>query len=227
MKTVGLIGGMSWESTRVYYQLMNEHVYAQFGGHNSIEAIMYSVNFERILKFVHRDEWEAVGNEIASLAKKLEIAGAHFLLLTSNAIHRVLPQVQAAIQIPILHIADPTAKAIQKAGIKKVGLLGTKVSMEERFYKDRLSNLHGIEVVVPQKEDREWLQKIIFEELTVGEICSNSKGMLLRLIQKLGTQAVILGCTELTLLVNQKDTPIPLFDTTALHAKEAVELACR
>lgn len=229
MKIIGLIGGMSWESTQHYYQLMNQYVHARLGGHNSIEAIIYSVNFERILTLVHRGEWESVEKEITHLAKKLETAGADFLILTANAIHKVFSEVEEAINIPILHIADPTAKAIQKAGIKIVGLLGTKVTMEEPFYKDRLLHQYGIETIVPDAHDRESLHRIIFDELTLGKIHDSSREKLIALIEKLGKQgagAIILGCTELTLLISQKDTGIPLFDTTALHAQAAVDLAC-
>jgi aspartate racemase len=229
MKTVGLIGGMSWESTKHYYQLMNQQVHAKLGGHHSIEAIIYSVNFERILKLVHQNEWEKVAEEIAKLAKKIEIAGASFLILTSNAIHKVFSQVQTAIGIPILHIADPTAEVIQKAGIQKIALLGTKVTMEESFYKDRLLKKAGIETLIPDDEDRDFIHKIIFGELTIGKIEDSSRKKILTIINKLwsrGARGIILGCTELTLLVSQKDTPVPLFDTTTLHVTAAVDLAC-
>ena len=229
MKICGMIGRMSWESTQYYYQLMNRDMYAKMGGHTSIEAIIYSVNFERILTLVHQGEWEAVGKEISHLAQKLEMGGADFLILTANAIHKVFSQVEAAISIPIIHIADPTAKTIQKAGIKRVGLLGTKVTMEEHFYKDRLLNQHGIGTCVPEEHDRESLHRIIFDELTVGKIQDSSRKKLITLIEKLGkegAEGIILGCTELTLLIDRKDTGIPLFDTTALHAHAAVELAC-
>ncbi len=229
MKTMGVIGGMSWESTQHYYQLMNQYMHAKLGGHNSIEAIIYSVNFERILTLVHQDNWGAVEKAIAHLAKKLETAGADFLILTSNAIHKVFSQVEAAVNIPILHIADPTAEAIQKAGIKTVGLLGTKVTMEESFYKDRLLHQWGIEALIPDAHDRESLHKIIFDELTVGKILDSSREKLIAWIEKLGKQGaegIVLGCTELTLLIGQKDTRIPLLDATALHARAAVDLVC-
>lgn len=229
MKVIGIIGGMSWKSTQHYYQLMNQYVHAKLGRHNSIEAIIYSVNFERILTLIHQDEWELVGQAMIHLAVKLEIAGADFLILTSNAVHKFFSQIEAAIKIPILHIADPTAKAIQKAGMKKVGLLGTKVTMEEQFYKQRLLDQHGIETFVPEDRDREFLHKIIFDELTVGQIHDDSREKLIGLIAKLkkrGAEGIILGCTELIQLISQKDTHIPLFDTTALHAHAAVDFAC-
>lgn len=228
MKTIGLIGGMSWESTHHYYQLMNQYMHSRLGNHNSIEAIIYSVNFERILTLVHQGEWQTIGQEIARLAKKLETAGADFLILTANAIHKVFPQVEAAVSIPMIHIADPTAEPILKAGIKKVGLLGTKVTMEEEFYKNRLFNKYGIEVIVPESHDRDTLHSIIFDELTIGKISDSSRKKLVALIEKLwnrGARGIILGCTELTLLISQKDTQVPLFDTTALHAKAAVDWA--
>jgi aspartate racemase len=220
---------MSWESTQHYYQLMNQYVHARLGGHNSIEAIIYSVNFERILTLVHQGRWELVGQEIVHIAKKLEAAGADFLILTANAIHKVFPEVKAAICIPIIHIADPTAETILKAGIKKIGLLGTKVTMEDCFYKQRLLDQYGIEALVPEEHDRDALHNIIFVELTIGKIHDSSRKKLISLIDKLrihGATGIILGCTELTLLIDQRDSQIPLFDTTALHAKAAVDLAC-
>jgi len=228
MKIIGLIGGMSWESTQHYYELMNRYVHEKLGGHNSMEAIIYSVNFERILKLVNQDQWSLVEQDLLQIAKKLETAGVDFLILTANAIHKVFPEIEKAIHIPILHIVDPTGDAIQKAGIKKVGLLGTKVTMGEPFYKERLQEKYGIETLVPNEESQESLHKIIFDELTIGITNETSKKTLISVISELyeqGAQGVILGCTELTLLVTQKETSIPLFDTTSLHAKAAVDLA--
>jgi aspartate racemase len=228
MKTIGIIGGMSWESTHHYYQIMNQYVHARLDKHNSIESIIYSVNFERILELVERDEWEAVGEIVAGLAKKLESAGADFLIMTSNAIHKVFAELEGSISIPILHIVDPTGDAIQKCGIRKIGLLGTKVTMQEDFYKSRLQNRYKIEVLVPENENQELIHKIIFDELTFGRIRDDSRKRIMAIIDGLsekGADGVILGCTELTLLISQKDTKIPLFDTTDLHAKAAVEAA--
>lgn len=228
MKTIGMIGGMSWESTQHYYQIMNQHVFARLGKHNSIESIIYSVNFERVLELVEKDEWEAVGSIIAGLAKKLEAAEADFLIMTSNAIHKVFAAVEGAISIPILHIVDPTGDAIQKCEIKKIGLLGTKVTMQEDFYKKRLQNRYKIEVILPENEEQEFIHKIIFDELTLGRIRDESRKRLMQIIDRLsakGVGGVILGCTELTLLISPIDTKIPLFDTTDLHAKAAVEAA--
>jgi aspartate racemase len=230
MKVVGLIGGMSWESTQHYYQLMNQFVRDRLGGHHSIEAIIYSVDFERILQLVHQGNWSEIEKEMVHIAKTLEKAGADFLILTSNAAHKVFYQIETALHIPILHISDPTAKAIQKAGIQKVALIGTKVTMEEPFYKDRLMAQYGIEAIVPEALTREDLQAIIFDELTLGKIHDSSKKRVLLLIEKLrkqGARGIILGCTELTLLIHQTDTAIPLFDTTTLHAKAAVDFACQ
>lgn len=228
MKTIGLIGGMSWESTQHYYQLMNQYVHAKLGKHNSIEALIYSVNFERILAWVHQNQWESVGQEMAYLAQKLEGAGAHFLILTSNAIHKVFSSVEAAVNIPVIHIVDPTAEAILKEKMNKVGLLGTKVTLEEPFYKGRLYEQYGIETLIPEEKDRNSLHNIIFEELTVGKIQHTSRAKVLAMIDQLkerGAKGVILGCTELTLLLTQKDSPILLFDTTDLHARAAVNLS--
>lgn len=228
MKTIGMIGGMSWESTQHYYQIMNRHIQSRLGKHNSIESIIYSVNFERVLEFVEKDEWGVVGSMIISLAKKLEAADADFLIMTSNAIHKVFEAVEEAINIPILHIADPTGLAIQKCKIKKVGLLGTKVTMGEDFYKSRLQNRYNLEVFVPEKDEQDFIHETIFNELTLGKIREESRIQLITLIHKFsekGVGGVILGCTELTLLISQKDITIPVFDTTDLHAKAAVEAA--
>ncbi|HEY2809776.1 MAG TPA: aspartate/glutamate racemase family protein [Rhabdochlamydiaceae bacterium] len=230
MKTIGLIGGMSWESTQYYYQQMNRYIYGKLGGHTSIEAIIYSLNFEIIVKCLERNDWDAIGDILADISKKLEAAGANFLLLTSNAAYKVVPQMEKAISIPILHIVDPTAEAIKQKHIKRVALLGTKVTMEDAFYKKRLQDHYGIEALIPASSDREILHKIIFNELTLGQIHDRSKQKLLEIIEKLnrqGAEGIILGCTELTLLVNQKDTTVPLFDTTDLHAKAAVDLAIK
>jgi len=228
VKTVGIIGGMSWESTQHYYTVMNRIVSDRMGRHNSLESIIYSVNFERILDFVDRGEWDPVGEIIASLAKKLQTAGADILILASNAIHKVFARVEAAVEIPVIHIVDPTAEAIQNAGIGKIGLLGTQVTMQESFYKDRLQDRYGIETIIPEEKDREAIHKIIFEELTVGKIHDASRQKLMAIVEKLakrGAGGVILGCTELTLLIGQKTAAVPFFDTTDLHAKAAVELA--
>ena len=228
MKKIGMIGGMSWESTQHYYQIMNQRVVQLLGGHSSIEAILYSVNFERVMEFVHRDAWDEVTRIILEIAQTLEKCGAEFLIMTSNAIHKVIPQLENQLQIPILHIADPTGDAILKKGVKKIGLLGTRVTMEELFYQDRLKKKYGIHCITPHKIERDRLHEIIFEELTVGKIASSSKKQVLSMISEIktaGAEGIILGCTELTLLISQKDTDVPLFDTTQLHATAAVDLS--
>lgn len=228
MKTIGMIGGMSWESTQHYYQIMNQYVHTRLGGHHSIESIIYSVNFERVLRLCRQEEWGAVAEIVADLAGKLETAGADFLIMTANTIHKIFSEVERAISIPIIHIVDPTGEAIQKSRIRKVGLLGTKTTMEEDFYKDRLTDRYHLEVVVPEKNERELLQKIIFDELVLGQMREDSRKKLIEMIKGLsekGATGVILGCTELTLLIGQKDTKMQLFDTTDLHAKAAVDIA--
>ncbi len=228
MKTIGILGGMSWESTLQYYRMMNEQIQKQLGGHHSIQAIIYSVNFEEILALVKLNDWDSVAEKLSKLAIKLERAGADFLIMTSNAIHKVFPQIQSVLKIPILHIVDPTARAIQSSQIRTVALLGTKVSMKEPFYKQRLKDEFGIEVLTPSKLESEELHRIIFDELTLGVINETSRNKVIQMISKLsvsGAQGVILGCTELNLLIRPEDVSIQLFDTTALHANAAVTMA--
>lgn len=228
MKTMGIIGGMSWESTLQYYQTMNQYIHARLGGHHSIEAILYSLDFERILERVHRNEWGAVGEIMGSLAQKLEAAGADFLIMAVNAIHKVFSEVERAVHIPILHIVDPIGEAVREKGIRKIGLLGTQVTMDEPFFADRLRDRYGIESLVPEKRNRKLLHQIIFDELTVGQIREESRQKLIVVIEELskrGAEGIILGCTELMLILSRKDTEVPLFDTTGLHAKAAVDFA--
>ena len=228
MKTIGILGGMSWESTLQYYRMMNEQVQEQLGGHHSIEAIIYSVNFEEILPLVHVNDWDSIAMRLSKLAIKLETAGADFLIMTSNAIHKIFPQIESALNIPILHIVDPTALAIQSEQIKKVALLGTKVTMEEPFYKQRLQDEFGIEAIIPDETDRAEIHRIIFDELTKGIVKEGSRNRLIQMISKLadrGAEGIILGCTELNLLIHADDVCVQLFDTTALHSKAAVAKA--
>jgi aspartate racemase len=228
MKTIGIIGGMSWKSTEHYYQLINEYTQHKLGGHNSAQCIIYSVNFQEILDLVHKDDWATTADVIADIAQRLETAGADFILMTVNTAHKIYDIVEPKIKIPFLHIVDPTGDAIRKCGFSKIGLLGTQITMEEDFYKKRLQDRFGVEILTPEKGDREQLQKIIHEELTLGQIKENSRNKMISMIADLagkGAEGIILGCTELTLLVTQKDTPTPLFDTTELHAKAAVDLA--
>ncbi len=228
MKTIGLLGGMSWESTELYYRLINEGVKAELGGLHSANIAMVSVDFQEIEQLQHQGNWAGAALLLSQAAKHIEAAGADFLLICTNTMHKVANEVQAAIDIPLLHLADATAKRIVDANITTVGLLGTNFTMEQDFYKGRLQQ-HGIAVITPDKADRDIVHQIIYQELCLGKINSSSRDKYLTIIEKLATDgatAVIEGCTEITLLVQQQHTDIPLFDTTAIHAEEAVRLAC-
>lgn len=228
MKTIGLLGGMSWESTQGYYQQINQGIKAQLGGLNSAQIAMYSVNFEPIEQCQHKGDWAETANILSKAAQKVEAAGADFLLICTNTMHKVAEQIEESINIPVLHIADATAEVIKQQGLTKVGLLGTGFTMEQEFYKGRLSDKHGIEVVTPNKEDRDLVHQVIYQELCLGEIRENSKQAYLKIIAELseqGAQAVILGCTEIGMLVQQQDTQVTLLDTTQIHAQKAVEYA--
>ena len=228
MKTIGLLGGMSWESTVGYYRAINDGVKNTLGGLHSAKIAMYSVDFEPIEKLQHAGNWKETAIILSKAAKSVESAGADFLLICTNTMHKVAPEIEKSIKIPLLHIADATAEVLVHEGIKTVGLLGTAFTMEQDFYKGRLSENYGLNVLVPNKEDRQIVHKIIYQELCLGNIQANSKTEYLRIIDMLadqGAQAVILGCTEIGMLVNQNDTRIKLFDTTAIHAAKAVEYA--
>lgn len=228
VKTIGLLGGMSWESTLSYYKSINEGVKQTLGGLNSAKISMYSVNFAEIEKLQHEGKWDETAAILSDAAVSVEKAGADFLLICTNTMHKVAPQIEANISIPILHIADATAHKLLESGVRKVGLLGTNFTMEQDFYKGRLSEKFGIDVVVPEQADRLNVHEIIYQELCRGEIKDESRKVYLDIIEKLhqqGAQAVILGCTEIALLVKQSHTDVPLFDTTAIHAEAAVKLA--
>ena len=228
MKTVGLLGGMSWESSLFYYKAINEGVKAKLGGLHSAKIAMVSVDFEEIEKLQHAGDWQKLGEILANEASNIERAGADCLLICTNTMHKVAPQVQSAINIPLIHIADATAKTLLKDGIKKVGLLGTAFTMEQDFYKSRLQE-HGLEVVIPNKKDRELIHNVIYNELCLGECKATSRDAYLEIIKTLtkdGAQGVILGCTEIGMLVNQSDTEAKLYDTTYIHAQSAVEFTC-
>lgn len=228
MKTIGLIGGMSWESTVSYYRQINETIKERLGGLHSAKIILYSVDFHEIERHQHAENWEAAGAILADAARSLEAAGAAFLVLCTNTMHKVASSIEAAVAIPLFHIADPTATEIKRAGHLTVGLLGTRFTMEQAFYRDRLSVRHGLRVIVPDSEDRETIHRIIYEELCLGVVNSESRSEYRRIMGRLasqGAQAIILGCTEISLLVSQKDSEIPLFDTTAIHARTAAEEA--
>ena len=226
MKTIGLLGGMSWESTALYYKSINEGIKARLGGLHSAKISLYSVNFEEIEKLQHQGNWDETSVILSNAAKSVEAGGADFLLICTNTMHKVASEIEAAISIPILHIADATAERLLTDGVKKVGLLGTRFTMEQDFYKSRLTEKFGIEVLVPNDDDRTVVHDVIYKELCLGEIKSSSKEQYLEIVKRLheqGAEAVIMGCTEINLLIGQQDTSVPLYDTTAIHAEEAVK----
>ncbi|WP_374518451.1 aspartate/glutamate racemase family protein [Undibacterium squillarum] len=228
MKTIGLIGGMSWESTQTYYRLINVAIREKLGGLHSARLVLYSVDFHDIEVLQRQGDWQAAGVLLAQAAQSLQAAGADMVVICTNTMHKVAEQVQAAVSIPLLHIADPTAQAIRAAGFQRVALLGTRFTMEQDFYRTRLELQHGLQVIVPEQNERDVVHRIIYEELCLGQIKPESKTAYLNIIRQLqtrGAQAVILGCTEISLLVQQTDLDLPLFDTTALHAKAAADAA--
>ena len=228
MKTIGLLGGMSWESTALYYRWINELVREKLGGLHSAKIAMYSVDFQEIEELQHSGEWDATGKILSPAAKQIENAGADFLLICTNTMHKVAPQVEAAIDIPLLHLADATANRIKADGIKNIGLLGTRFTMEQDFYAGRLRDEHGLNVILPSSAEREIVHRVIYEELVVGVVRDESRREYLRIMDGLraqGAEGVIEGCTEIVMLVQQEHTDIPLFDTTAIHAQAAVEMA--
>ena len=228
MKIIGLIGGMSWESTVPYYRHINETIKARLGGLHSARLILYSVDFHEIERLQRAGDWDAAGVLMGEAARSLEAAGADFLVLCTNTMHRVAPAIEAAVRIPLLHIADPTAREIKAAGLSKVGLLGTRFTMEQGFYKDRLRERHGLEVLTPAEPDRERIHRIIYDELCLGEIRDSSRLAYRRVMADLverGAEAIILGCTEISLLVGPGDAGVRLFDTTRIHACHAAEQA--
>lgn len=228
MKTIGLLGGMSWESTQTYYRLINEGVKARLGGLHSAQLAIYSIDFGPIGELQHAEEWDAAGRVITEAAQRVEAAGADFLLLCSNTAHWAAPEVERAIDIPLLHIADATADTVEAAGVEVVGLLGTRFTMEQDFYRERLSARHGLEVLTPDEGERELVHRVIYDELCLGELLDHSRNRFVAVIEKLaerGAAAVILGCTEISLLVKPEHSTVPLFDTTAIHAEAAVREA--
>lgn len=228
MQIIGLIGGMSWESTLPYYRQINEAVRQRLGGLHSARLVLYSVDFHEIERLQHNGDWSAAGARLAEAAQALERAGAEFLVLATNTMHKVADAIEAAVDIPLLHIADPTAAAIQAAGLQRVGLLGTRFTMEQPFYRERLEQRHGIEVLTPDAAQRELVHRVIYEELCLGQIRQESRDAYRQVIAELvlrGAQAVILGCTEIGLLVGAEDASVPLFDTTRLHALAAADKA--
>jgi len=229
LKTIGLLGGMSWESTEHYYRLINEETRRILGGLHSAPIAMVSVDFQEIEKFQHAGDWDAAAEVLAKKARQIELAGADFLLICTNTMHKVADDVAASISIPLLHIADATAAQVLESDTRTVGLLGTKFTMEQDFYTRRLQR-RGLKVIVPPEGDRDLVHRVIFEELCLGDVKPESRVEYLRIIDDLcqqGATAVIEGCTEIGMLVNQEHTEVPLFDTTAIHARQAVVRALK
>lgn len=227
MKTIGLLGGMSWESTIPYYQIINEEVKKALGGLHSAKIVLYSVEFDEIEKCQSSGDWDKSAQILGNAAKGLEAAGADFILICTNTMHKVAPQIEMMIGVPIVHIADATADKLEDAGIRKVGLLGTKYTMMQDFYMQKLID-RGFEVVIPDDKDIDVVNNIIYGELCLGEIMYDSRKEYQRIIEGLkdkGAEAVILGCTEIGLLIHQDDSVLPIFDTTEIHAKRAAEIA--
>ncbi|QSF43725.1 aspartate/glutamate racemase family protein [Paenibacillus tianjinensis] len=226
MKTIGLIGGMSWESSMLYYQIINETVKVRKGGHHSAKCLLYSLDFQEIKDLQHQGNWAEATKVMIEAAQKLEAGGADVIVICTNTMHKMASQVMNSVSIPLLHIAAPTAEKIVSDKIKKVALLGTAFTMEQPFYKDRLTGQFGLEVVVPDEADRAVVHDIIYHELCLGIINEHSKKKYLDIIDSLirkGAEAVILGCTEITMLISQEDCTIPVYDTTRLHAEAAVD----
>jgi aspartate racemase len=227
VKLIGLIGGMSWESSAEYYRLINEAVKIKLGGLHSARCLLYSVDFEEIERYQATGNWKKAGEVLGKAAQALEKGGADFILICTNTMHKVLDDIEERIHIPILHIADATANQIKKEGLRKIGLLGTKYTMEQDFYKSRLE-WNGLQVLVPKSRDREMVNQIIFEELCLGKVWHTSRAYFKKVIESLvesGAEGIILGCTEIGLLVKEEDSQVPIYDTTVIHAREAVKKA--
>ncbi len=228
MKTIGLLGGMSWESSLEYYRIINQLVKERLGGLHSAKCLLYSVDFQEIETLQHQGLWDEAGRLLGEAARALQKGGADFMLICTNTMHKVAPFVQQQISIPLLHIADPTAKSVLSQDIRKIGLLGTRFTMQENFYKGKLMHDHGLTVLTPTNTDMDMIHQVIFEELCLGLVKDVSKNKFIAAIKRLaaaGAEGVILGCTEIGLLVKQADSPIPLFDTTLIHAEAAVDYA--
>jgi aspartate racemase len=228
VKTIGLIGGMSWESSLEYYRILNETTKAKMGGLHSARCILYSVDFAEIEALQHEEKWEEAAQIMVAAAQSLERAGADFIVLCTNTMHKLAEEMQAHIHIPLLHIADATAQVIKAAGLRKIGLLGTRFTMEQDFYKGRLIDKHGLRVIVPDEADRETVHRVIYAELCLGIVRLESREQFIEIINSLvqaGAEGIILGCTEIELLVHAGDSPVPLFPTARLHAVAAVENA--
>lgn len=228
MKTIGLIGGMSWESSDLYYQILNRKVQEILGGTHSCKSLMYSVDFAEIAALQHQNDWDTLTSKMVDAAQVLEKGGADFIVLCTNTMHKLADDIEENINIPLLHIVDATAEEIKKKGINKVGLLATKFSMEGDFLKGRYASKHGIDTVIPNEKDRNDIHKIIYEELVKGIISKNSKQRFIHIIDQLveqGAEGIIAGCTEIELLIKPSDISVDLFETARLHAEKAVKLA--
>lgn len=228
MKTIGLLGGMSWESTSHYYRAINQGVKCQLGGLHSAKLILYSVDFQQIEQLQHQGDWQQCALLLSDAALALQAAGAECLVIATNTMHKVAPQIEAQLEIPLLHIADATTLQLQRDGIRKVALLGTRFTMEQDFYKARVEEQSTIKVIVPNRDEQTLIHDIIYQELCKGVVSDASRQIYLRIIEglaDLGAEAVILGCTEITMLVKQHDTEVPLYDTTQIHAQAAVDFS--
>lgn len=228
MKTIGLLGGMSWESTVEYYRIINERIRDLLGGLHSARIVLYSFDFDDIEILQREDRWDDAARTLTGAARDLEGAGADLLLICTNTMHKVAEEVQSGVSIPLLHIADATAARIGASGVDTVGLLGTSFTMEENFYRGRLRDRYGIEVIVPDADDRRTVHRVIYEELCMGEVREESRTVFARIIERMvsrGARGIVLGCTEIPLLVRPEDTDAPLFDTTEIHAAAAAERA--
>jgi aspartate racemase len=228
MKIIGLIGGMSWESSIEYYRIINEATKAKLGGLHSAKSMMYSVDFAEVEILQHQGKWAEAAEMLIGAAKNLQNGGADFIVLCTNTMHKVAEEIQANISIPFLHIADATAQRVKDSGIQNIGLLGTRFTMEEEFYKGRLVQKYGLNVRVPNAQEREIIHRVIYSELVLGKIEQHSKEEYRSIIEQMvnqGAEGIILGCTEIGLLIHQEDSRVPLFDTTRIHAEAAVEYA--
>jgi len=228
MKVIGLLGGMSWESSAEYYRIINERVRTRLGGLHSARCLMWSFDFAEIEALQHAGDWTAATERMIEAARRLERGGADFMAICTNTMHRMADEIQAAVDLPLLHIVDPTAQCIKAAGYRRVGLLGTAFTMEQAFYKGRLQQVHGLDVLVPGDEDRSAIHRIIYQELVLGRVEPVSRDVFRAAMQDLaerGAEAIILGCTEIMLLVSSEDSSLPLFDTTTIHAEAIADMA--
>lgn len=228
MKTIGLLGGMSWESSIEYYRIINQGIREALGGVHSAKSVMVSVDFGEIEMLQMEGDWDQAAKILIDCARNVEGAGADFVLICTNTMHLMAEEVQAAIRIPLLHIADATARSIQKEGLFRIGLLGTRFTMEKDFYRGRLNKQHGLEVLIPEEADRERIHQVIYDELVQGQIRDHSREEYVQIISELvkrGAEGIVLGCTEIGLLVKEKDVPVPVFDTMEIHAQAAVDAA--